>query len=288
MTIYENFDHYLYEKISNLQILNVDDVCMAIAISWVFNGEMPENIISKAEMQLILNTHENNEDGIHTDESTLATLKPIHEWLVKHICKAIEEKEIKPLILSLSIQGKVNPSCTYVQDHKISNWLGYRGISGDMFNDMFDYNDYAKYLDSIFESIKDRSYMLSNYINRRSLPLPESEESYVPTYSERSNNYELQKKVEKLERQLKQQDKSSSKYTERFAKNREQVLGAALCVITKWPEQCANNSGKIEATKIANLIDEKSLLFWPQTGEPPLSREKMERELSKWINQIGK
>jgi hypothetical protein len=76
--------------------------------------------------------------------------------------------------------------------------------------------------------------------------------------------------------------------TERFALNREQILGASLSVITQWPKQCQNSSGKFEATKIARLVDEKALLFWPETGEPPLSREKMEREISKWINKIGK
>lgn len=70
---------------------------------------------------------------------------------------------------------------------------------------------------------------------------------------------------------------------ERHAANREQVLGAALSVVTQWPNQCQNKSGKFEATKIAKLIDEKSLLYWPETGEAPLGREKMEREISKWI-----
>lgn len=76
--------------------------------------------------------------------------------------------------------------------------------------------------------------------------------------------------------------------TERFAQNREQVLGAALSVLTRWPELCQNSSGKVEATKLANLIDEKALLFWPETGTPPLGRGKMEREISKWINKTGK
>jgi hypothetical protein len=76
--------------------------------------------------------------------------------------------------------------------------------------------------------------------------------------------------------------------TERFALNREQVIGAALSVITQWPKQCQNSSGKFEATKIAGLVDEKALLFWPETGQPPLSREKIEREISKWINKSGK
>jgi hypothetical protein len=76
--------------------------------------------------------------------------------------------------------------------------------------------------------------------------------------------------------------------TELNAQKREQILGAALSVVTQWADQCQNSSGKFEATKIAKLIDEKSPLFWSATGEPPLSLEKMEREISKWINKIGK
>lgn len=76
--------------------------------------------------------------------------------------------------------------------------------------------------------------------------------------------------------------------TEINAQKREQILGAAMSVLANWPEQCRNSAGKFEATKIATRIDEKSLLYWPKTGEPPLSREKMEREISKWIKMAGK
>jgi hypothetical protein len=64
------------------------------------------------------------------------------------------------------------------------------------------------------------------------------------------------------------------------------ALGAALSAITHWTEQCKNNSGKFEAAKIARLVDAKSFLFWPETGEPPLNLQKMEREISKWINRV--
>jgi hypothetical protein len=72
--------------------------------------------------------------------------------------------------------------------------------------------------------------------------------------------------------------------TEINAQKREQIIGAALTVITKWPEQCRNGLGKFEATKIAEVIDQKAYLFWHETGNPPLARQKMEREISKWIN----
>lgn len=73
---------------------------------------------------------------------------------------------------------------------------------------------------------------------------------------------------------------------ERYSGYREQILGAALSVIAHWPEQCKNNSGKFEAAKIAKLVDAKSFLFWPKTGDPPLTLQKMERVISKWINRV--
>ncbi|MEE8099044.1 MAG: hypothetical protein V3T13_03810, partial [Hyphomicrobium sp.] len=39
------------------------------------------------------------------------------------------------------------------------------------------------------------------------------------------------------------------------AHKREQVLGAALCVLATWPDQC-KRGGRINASAIARLIDE--------------------------------
>ncbi len=65
-------------------------------------------------------------------------------------------------------------------------------------------------------------------------------------------------------------------------------MGAALSVLAQWPDGCESKAGRIEATKIAKMIDEKSLLFWPNEGKPPLGLDKMEREIRKWINKTGK
>lgn len=87
-----------------------------------------------------------------------------------------------------------------------------------------------------------------------------------------------------------QQDKNTPQKihgnTEINAQKREQILGAALSVLAKWPEQCKNNTGVIEATKIRILIEEKALLFWKETGEPPLSTENIEREIRKWLRTV--
>lgn len=75
---------------------------------------------------------------------------------------------------------------------------------------------------------------------------------------------------------------------ERFAKTREEVMGAALSVLAKWPDQCQSSSRKFVAAKIAALIDEKALLFWPLTGNPPLGREKIERNISEWLKKTDR
>jgi hypothetical protein len=71
----------------------------------------------------------------------------------------------------------------------------------------------------------------------------------------------------------------------RFASPREEILGAALSVIYNWPEQCQDSSGKLVGTKIAKLIELKFLSYWPTKNEPPLSREKMERNINEWIHK---
>lgn len=84
--------------------------------------------------------------------------------------------------------------------------------------------------------------------------------------------------------------KTSSKphgNTERFAKKREQVLGAALSVLARWPNECKNGLGKIEATKIRELIENKGYLFWRENGEPPLSTGEIEKLIREWLNKTN-
>lgn len=60
---------------------------------------------------------------------------------------------------------------------------------------------------------------------------------------------------------------------ERFARYREQVLKAAIYCKETWPEQCKTYRAWAE------LVDQKAQLFWPETGEPPLKPEQIERLL---------
>lgn len=54
------------------------------------------------------------------------------------------------------------------------------------------------------------------------------------------------------------------------APERERVLGAALALVTRFPEQCRDVNGFFDSHHIANLIVEKGAL-WFERGQPTLS-----------------
>ncbi len=83
----------------------------------------------------------------------------------------------------------------------------------------------------------------------------------------------------------KESEAKSNAYTERHAANRAEVLGAALAVLAAWPEQCRSKEGKVQGAKIASLVDEKSGLLWPDTGEAPLKKEKIAEFVNSWIKK---
>lgn len=87
------------------------------------------------------------------------------------------------------------------------------------------------------------------------------------------------------------QDKEIStkthKSTEINAQKREQILGAALSVLASWPNECKSNSGKIQATKIRELIENKGYFFWRENGEPPLATSEIEKLIRLWLNKTG-
>lgn len=75
--------------------------------------------------------------------------------------------------------------------------------------------------------------------------------------------------------------------TEHNAKKREEVLGAALSVLSRWPDECKNRAGKIEATKIRELIEKKGYMFWRENGEPPLTTSEIEKLIRQWLKKTG-
>lgn len=74
---------------------------------------------------------------------------------------------------------------------------------------------------------------------------------------------------------------------ERHAVKREQILQAALAVLAAYPDQCLNDKKEISATRITNIIEEKSPV-WFGEDDIPLSRSNMEKLIRKAINTLKK
>ena len=66
-------------------------------------------------------------------------------------------------------------------------------------------------------------------------------------------------------------------HIERYASIRESILKAAIYCKAEWPDQCSES-----IRSWANQIDAKAPFFWPD-GEPPLSRETIERLLGEAV-----
>lgn len=73
--------------------------------------------------------------------------------------------------------------------------------------------------------------------------------------------------------------------SEGYAKNREEVLGAALSVLAQYRDQCVTSTGTIKGAKIAKLVIDKATLFWPSTHEPPLESETIPKIINEWLKK---
>lgn len=69
--------------------------------------------------------------------------------------------------------------------------------------------------------------------------------------------------------------------TEVHALKREEILSAALSVVTQFPQDCQFSSGGFSGAKIAKQIYDKAPLWWPESSDPPLSTKKMEEIINK-------
>ena len=70
------------------------------------------------------------------------------------------------------------------------------------------------------------------------------------------------------------------------AQEREILLGAALLLITRMPERCVNELGYFDSARVATLIREKSLLWFP-LAPPSLTQDEIARLIAKWLPPQG-
>lgn len=76
---------------------------------------------------------------------------------------------------------------------------------------------------------------------------------------------------------------SKSQDGESYNSDKEHILGAALAMLTTYPEQCMNKKGRLRAENIVSLINEnKGSLFAGQT--PDLSATAAVDLINKWID----
>lgn len=97
--------------------------------------------------------------------------------------------------------------------------------------------------------------------------LPKWYEDLSPTKNTMSSNQEI---IGEL--------RSAHGNSIRFGRQREEILSFALYVKHEFPEQCTTVAKWIET------IDEKALLKWPETGQPPQSRDAIRKLLNKALN----
>ena len=74
---------------------------------------------------------------------------------------------------------------------------------------------------------------------------------------------------------------------EHHAAKREQVLGAALAVIKKYPEQAGFSTGTLSGAKIVTLIEQHEVELWSEDEEIPLERETMEKQFNNWLKRLN-
>ena len=74
-------------------------------------------------------------------------------------------------------------------------------------------------------------------------------------------------------------------HSETFQNQREQVLGAALAILARYPEKCKNSKGRIRSELIVNLINEKGDV-WFGDKKLLLSSAAMQDLLDKFLKTI--
>jgi hypothetical protein len=275
----DRYYNYVFDVIDGIPLLNLCDACFIFARDIFRRGSGIPDCIPGIDKALL-----NNAVGTITDEEEIELLKPFQKWLVEKISLSIEKGEIETKILARHLSGNIDTSHTFIDDDALMRWLSCRGLETfDNFYEFYGNFDPIELSERIVHSVLYLSKLLTESLYTPNFEMPLNDDGNQDNL--RVENARLRARIKELQGKLTQRKPHGGE--ERFAKNREEVLGAAVAVLAKFPGQCKNSLDKFEATKIAQLIDDKGKLFWPETGNPPLSRDKMERVISKWLKAIG-
>lgn len=66
---------------------------------------------------------------------------------------------------------------------------------------------------------------------------------------------------------------------------REQILGAALAILAKYPDEC-RWGGRIAGGRIAKIMDRKAPIWWPNEGSPPLEASTIADQLNNYLKTL--
>ena len=274
----DQYDEFLWGLIEEIPLISLWDSCIGFARVLAYSGSVPE-CVKNVDLDALYELSEPN-----FSDSEL--LEPIQQWLSDQLIKSICNEEIESYLIGRFADGKIDPKRTFVDSTHIKEWLVCRGINieDDSGYELFTI-EAATYAEIIYNAILRASQLLISKAYDPHFTIPTNHEGRENDYL-LFENTRLRQIINQSSGRFQPQKKTHAN-VERFAKGREQVLGAAVSVMAKWPELCRNKSNKIEATKIRELIDQKGKLFWRDTGQPPFSAEGIERLIREWINKTG-
>lgn len=281
-------------------LVSVWDSCFVIARDMFFGNVIPPSVkldikpddfsnAIQSVFKFLIQEEDFSDVEVIDTKKLKEDLLPLQKWLSDQAIKDIERGVLKADHISRTLEGDIDPRRTIVSD--IFEWAEGRTIPKDnAYDELLLINHYA------LSAIHDRTWLMSQYVQKMIYDSDEglftddlgllSEENADLIYENQRLTEEKARLIyenQRLLQEIENSDQPDDMRKDTWALKREPILGAAVYMMAKYPDQCRNSSGKYEATKIAVTIDEKALLFWP-TGEPPMKRGQMERLISKWLH----
>jgi hypothetical protein len=226
-------------------------------------------------------------------------IEKIGASFLKSIVRAVENKELKTTTLRRYLSGEINCDQTTVSLDDLDAYYTLMNLEqGDC------YYRLAMYVNELLgfasQNIAPSQISVTSFI--LNLPKVDQNDLELLNFNEDLENYqrfqddEERAEIYELFKQIRfptLYKKSSSNQSNgkehgnkiRFSQSREEILGAALAVVTQFPELCKNKRGSIEASKVAKVIEQKAGLFW-EDYEPPLSLRATEELIRKWLRKV--
>jgi hypothetical protein len=281
-------ENVIYKKLNEIAFLNLWDECFIIAI------EMNVGRVEFEEVKLNYSLIEGKD--ILTEGESKEFWMPMQNKVFELVCNSIEEGEMDALYIGRYLNGSIKGEDTFVHRDELDKWMESRGLergepsfrfedeSVKLFSDMeksvlsYAY-EHAKIV-YVPQEVNEKDWSIEEleFENRQLKASNELMSSILDDFHKTSQARTLNN-TKIFEKQ--------NRHKERYAVNREQILGAAMSVIANYSAQSRNSNGKVEATKVRTLIEDKSPLFWESQSEPPMKTEGIERLIREWLKKSG-